>query len=232
MTIAESGNVGIGTTSPNIGSNHVKASVLTIEGDLTQTYSWGEIELSGNANDENDVVIGAISFFNQSASSADHKKICSINGESDGAGDDVGGKFEFFTKEDAATGFSSELTINNVGVFTGAGSANISDVNLKENIADLTGCLAIVNQLQGKSFNWKDIAHKKALEGITQYGIIAQELEAVIPDLVTDKMGTRKKEDGTYYTKKLDTDNPETFDKYAEGMVYIRKSLEEINNGG
>ena len=41
-----------------------------------------------------------------------------------------------------------------------------------------------------------------------------------------------KKEDGSYYTKKLDTDNPETFDTYAEGMVYIRKSLEEMTNGG
>ena len=40
-----------------------------------------------------------------------------------------------------------------------------------------------------------------------------------------------KKADGGYYTKKLDTDNPETFDAYAEGMLYIRKSLEEMNNG-
>ena len=41
-----------------------------------------------------------------------------------------------------------------------------------------------------------------------------------------------KKEDGSYYTKKLDTDNPDTFDTYAEGMVYIRKSLEEMTDGG
>ena len=41
-----------------------------------------------------------------------------------------------------------------------------------------------------------------------------------------------KKEDGTYYTKKLDTDNPKSFDTYAEGMVYIRKSLEELASGG
>tara|TARA_B100000287_G_scaffold111580_1_gene104011 strand:- start:707 stop:1120 length:414 start_codon:yes stop_codon:yes gene_type:complete len=41
-----------------------------------------------------------------------------------------------------------------------------------------------------------------------------------------------KKEDGSYYTKKLDTDNPETFNTYAEGMVHIRKSLEEMTNGG
>jgi hypothetical protein len=40
-----------------------------------------------------------------------------------------------------------------------------------------------------------------------------------------------KKEDGSYYTKKLDTDNPETFDTYAEGMVHIRNSLQEQING-
>ena len=40
-----------------------------------------------------------------------------------------------------------------------------------------------------------------------------------------------KKEDGSYYTKKLDTDNPETFDSYADGMLHIRNSLQEELNG-
>ena len=33
----------------------------------------------------------------------------------------------------------------------------------------------------------------------TKYGLIAQELEKVLPDLVYDKTGIREKEDGTYY---------------------------------
>ena len=40
-----------------------------------------------------------------------------------------------------------------------------------------------------------------------------------------------KKDDGSYYTKKLDTDSPATFETYAEGMLHIRKSLEEQLDG-
>jgi hypothetical protein len=40
-----------------------------------------------------------------------------------------------------------------------------------------------------------------------------------------------KKEDGSYYTKKLNTDNPETFETYGEGMLYIRNSLQEQLDG-
>jgi ribosomal protein L37E len=39
-----------------------------------------------------------------------------------------------------------------------------------------------------------------------------------------------KKNDGSYFTKKLDTDNSKTFNTYAEGMLHIRNSLQEIAN--
>ena len=51
-----------------------------------------------------------------------------------------------------------------------------SDINLKENITPLSG-LDIVNKLQGVRFDWKDT-------GESEVGVIAQQVEAVLPELV------------------------------------------------
>ena len=67
---------------------------------------------------------------------------------------------------------------------------------MKENITDITNGLATINQLQGRTFTWKSSAN---MQSGTKYGLIAQELEAVLPDLVINHTGIRQKEDGTFY---------------------------------
>ena len=52
-----------------------------------------------------------------------------------------------------------------------------SDKELKHNISTITDPLAALSQLRGVAFNWKDT-------GLKSYGVIAQELEEVLPDLV------------------------------------------------
>ncbi|MDM8562495.1 tail fiber domain-containing protein [Candidatus Marithioploca araucensis] len=61
-----------------------------------------------------------------------------------------------------------------------------SDQRLKQNIQPLENALAKVDQLRGVSFEWKD-----AKQGTgTQIGVIAQEVETVLPELVsTDNDG-------------------------------------------
>tara|TARA_Y100001972_G_scaffold117628_1_gene156854 strand:+ start:73 stop:480 length:408 start_codon:yes stop_codon:yes gene_type:complete len=54
---------------------------------------------------------------------------------------------------------------------------------------------------------------------------------AKLIDVSDDEKEKFKKEDGGYFTKKLDTDNPKTFSTYAEGMVHIRNSLQEQLDG-
>jgi hypothetical protein len=54
-----------------------------------------------------------------------------------------------------------------------------SDISLKENIQPLTNSLDKVNQLQGVSFNWKK-------DGRESIGLIAQDVEKVIPSIVRD----------------------------------------------
>jgi len=60
---------------------------------------------------------------------------------------------------------------------------NCSDLRLKKDIKPLTSALSTVGKLQGKSYRWKD-------NNEPDIGLIAQELEKVIPELVkTDDKG-------------------------------------------
>ena len=57
-----------------------------------------------------------------------------------------------------------------------------SDRDLKDNIAPIVDPMAILNQLEGVGFTWKH-------NGEQSYGIIAQELEKVLPELVNEVDG-------------------------------------------
>lgn len=83
------------------------------------------------------------------------------------------------------------MTINTSGVFACfSGCTNsTSDIRLKTNIqplADTTGGLAVIEKLRPISFNWKDTNSDKR----TQYGFIAQEVQEVLPNLVTKTNST------------------------------------------
>lgn len=54
---------------------------------------------------------------------------------------------------------------------------SLSDVTLKENIHTIPNAVDVVSQLNGVSYTWKDSGKKS-------YGVIAQELQAILPDLV------------------------------------------------
>ena len=62
--------------------------------------------------------------------------------------------------------------------------AAASDVSLKENIKDIDSALEIVEKLQGVTFDWKQ-------EKQTDGGVIAQELEKVLPEAVVKKNGIK-----------------------------------------
>ena len=57
-----------------------------------------------------------------------------------------------------------------------------SDRDLKDNIAPIVDPMTILNQLEGVGFTWKH-------NGEQSYGIIAQELEKVLPELVNEVDG-------------------------------------------
>lgn len=74
-------------------------------------------------------------------------------------------------RRDASGNFSA-------GVITVTDLNSTSDRNLKQDIAPITSATDIIEQLNGVSFTWKSTGNKS-------YGVIAQELEQVLPELVT-----------------------------------------------
>lgn len=65
-------------------------------------------------------------------------------------------------------------------VVTGVGWSCSSDESLKTNIVNITNGLDIINQLQGVTYNWKADPN-----GTQQDGFIAQDIQKVLPELVT-----------------------------------------------
>tara|TARA_Y100001963_G_scaffold38392_1_gene53580 strand:- start:7 stop:1812 length:1806 start_codon:yes stop_codon:yes gene_type:complete len=87
------------------------------------------------------------------------------------------------------------FSVNTSGVFVGNGSADISDQRLKKDITDLSNPLATINALRGTTFKWID---ENEPSGI-QYGLIAQEVESVVPDLVLESSFRQLNADGTLF---------------------------------
>ena len=85
---------------------------------------------------------------------------------------------------DAATGNENPrtdtgLTYNpSSGTLAATDFNATSDVAFKEQITPIDNALDIVNKLAGKAFNWKHTGKKS-------YGVIAQEVEQILPDVVT-----------------------------------------------
>jgi hypothetical protein len=67
--------------------------------------------------------------------------------------------------------------INISGICTAQDFDALSDINYKTNILTIENALDKVNELRGVSFDWKK-------SGSSSYGVIAQELEDVLPELV------------------------------------------------
>ena len=84
------------------------------------------------------------------------------------------------------TAFSSNLTFDSAtGLLTCVDLNTTSDATLKDNIATIVNPQDILQNLRGVQFNWKQTGH-------LSYGLIAQELEKTLPELVgTDKSGLK-----------------------------------------
>ena len=75
---------------------------------------------------------------------------------------------------------SSKLTFNpSTGTLSSTIFNSLSDASLKENVTKIDDALSVINSISGVSFTWKDNGNKS-------YGVIAQEVEKTIPELVSD----------------------------------------------
>lgn len=91
------------------------------------------------------------------------------------------------TGTNSSTGVSSSKLYFNpsTGTLSATHVNSLSDISFKKNIAPITNAIETINRLEGVEFDWKD-TNKRS------YGVIAQELEAILPELVeTNDQGVK-----------------------------------------
>ncbi len=80
---------------------------------------------------------------------------------------------------------SSKLTYNpSTGLLSAVSMTSTSDENLKDNIQTIENALNITEQMRGVTFTWKN-------NGINSIGLIAQEVEKVLPQVVFETDGVK-----------------------------------------
>ena len=72
-----------------------------------------------------------------------------------------------------------KLYTTNTGAYVNGTLGQSSDANLKENIITVPNALDKVKAMRGVKFNWRE-------DGRADYGVIAQEAETVVPELVSE----------------------------------------------
>jgi len=97
-----------------------------------------------------------------------------------------------------------------------------SDKNLKENIVNINNSLDKVSKLNGVYYNWtKEALEKnKHLEDVKEVGVIAQDVEEVLPEIVATR------ENGTKAVK---------YERLCalliESVKELKKEIEELKSG-
>ena len=69
--------------------------------------------------------------------------------------------------------------VPSTGTLSATVFTTLSDENYKTNVQPITNAVSTLNQIEGVEFEWKQT-------GKQSYGVIAQNLETILPNLVTD----------------------------------------------
>lgn len=98
------------------------------------------------------------------------------------------GRGWIFTNSASSTN-GNVASISNTGNFTASGEVtaySASDIRLKTNIKPIMSAIDVINKLNPVTYNWNEKAKElnPLKDDSTEYGLIAQELEVVMPELV------------------------------------------------
>ena len=127
------------------------------------------------------------------------------------------------------TGAAEEMRLENDGDLHVDGnviaySTTISDERLKDDVQDITGALDTVDALRGVTYTW----NAGSREGKRDYGVIAQEVERVIPEIVHDTTMPLLGDEETVY-KTVD------YEKLCAVLINavseLRAEVEALKNG-
>ena len=183
FVVGAAGSVGVGTNNP-LQNLHVLGNLLVAAGSSTGQHitqrayelNNGTLSWEGSAGQlfsiTNNLTSGSVFTVNDASATP------SIDVDANGTVElaPFGGNVGVGT-----TTPTSKLTVSGdvlvSGIITSTDYNSTSDINLKENIQKIENPVDKVIQLNGVSFNWKE-------SGRSSMGVIAQEVEKVIPELV------------------------------------------------
>ncbi len=94
----------------------------------------------------------------------------------------LGARYALYSGVEGEQDFAGYFSGN---VYVSGSVTEMSDVRVKDNIQELTGALAMITKLAPKTYNFKE-EYALNLPSGKQYGLIAQDLEKVLPTLVRD----------------------------------------------
>jgi len=166
MRIDSSGNVGINETSPDtklhVSNSTPQTPIITVE---NPSVHEATIRFKTAHSADSDFRVGA------SISASNNFEIYSVNAATARLVINSSGNVGIGT-----TSPSDKLSVN--GDVSATNFNTTSDVTLKTNVETLTGSLDAVKAMRGVSYDWIE-------NGNSEVGVIAQEVEEVIPDVVS-----------------------------------------------
>jgi hypothetical protein len=196
-------------TMNNLGAG--SASGTTFNGSAVQTISYNTIGASPTAGSSSLTTVGTLtsgsigSGFTAIANSALANSSITINGSTVSLGGTVSINAGAIITDDTSTNINQYLGMSRIvsGAWLNAYTAStklffnpntgttystifqsLSDKNKKTNINNIENALDIVENINGVTFDWID-------SGLPSAGLIAQDVEKYLPELVTENEGTK-----------------------------------------
>ena len=114
------------------------------------------------------------------------------------------------------------VTVSNSGDITASGNVTAySDERLKENVKQIENAIDIVEKLRGVTFDWK-------ATGENSYGVIAQEVQSVLPELVVET--SKNSIEGEEIENILSVDYGKLTSVLIEAIKEQQKLIEDLQN--
>ena len=174
MTLDTAGKLGIGTATPNY-KLEVAGDISVGQVTSSPATGYGAKLYFNGASDNSDPLWMAR--YNQS----NNTTYLRINLSDDNVGDQLQVGYTYYADQAWHTSFY----VNTNGAYAS------SDMRLKDDIDAIPDALKIIQQIRGVQFHWKrELANKETQPGKKSFGVLAQEVEAVAPNIIsTDETG-------------------------------------------